>query len=79
MTESTPPSKRWPLTGTVSIEWVDAADPSDPEAEPYFGSFGITTDRPLDLRRLVALLHFVAETQQKFLDDEESQNGSPDR
>jgi hypothetical protein len=79
MTEESPLPKRWPLTGVVSIEWVEGADPSDSDVEPYFGTFGVKTDRPLDRRRLIALLRWVVENEEQMLDEEEDQNGpSPD-
>jgi hypothetical protein len=75
MAEEANRPKRRPLTGVVSIEWVDAADPDDPVAEPNFGSFGVTCEPPLEGRRLIALLRWEADNQQKMLDEEESDSG----
>jgi hypothetical protein len=51
---------RWSLTGVVTIEWVDAADPDDPLAPPDFGWLRAGNDRPMGPARLAALLRAVA-------------------
>ena len=35
---------RWPLTGTLSVEFVDAADPGDASEPPNFGTMGFRCD-----------------------------------
>jgi len=54
------PSPRWPLTGIVTIEWVDGADPDDASAPPNFGWFRAGNDRPIESSRLAVLLREVA-------------------
>jgi hypothetical protein len=61
--------KRQPLTGTVSIEWVDAADPDDVDADPNIGWFGVKSEPPLDLRRMIALLRAVTASAEEDLRD----------
>ncbi len=60
------PRPRWPLTGIVTIEWVDAADPDDSAAPPNFGWLTAANDRPMEASRLAALLREIASS----LDDE---------
>jgi hypothetical protein len=65
---------RRPLTGTVTIEWVDASEPDDPEAVPNFG-WTLRVDRPLDDRRLRTLLLEVANSP--HLDESEGPGTLP--
>ena len=62
------PRPRWPLTGIVTIEWVDAADPDDASAPPNFGWLRAANDRPMEASRLAALLCEIAAT----LDEEDA-------
>lgn len=57
------------LTGTLTVEWVDAADPDDASADPDFGWFQFRSDPPLDVRRLLRLLLDLAETVREELDE----------
>jgi hypothetical protein len=59
---SVPTGQRRPLTGIVSIEWVDGADPTDASVPPNFGWFSLKSEPPLDDARLVLLLREVADT-----------------
>lgn len=51
---------RTPLTGTVTIEWTDAADPDDGAAEASFG-WSIRAEPQMDDERLSALLREIAD------------------
>ena len=53
---------RWPLTGVITIEWVDAADPDDAAQPPNFGWLSIRAEPQLDDRRLVLLLREIADS-----------------
>jgi hypothetical protein len=64
------PQPRWPLTGIVTIEWVDGADPDDSSAPPNFGWLRAANDRPMEASRLATLLREIAAT----LDDEEDES-----
>jgi hypothetical protein len=49
-------------TGVVTIEWVDAWEPDDADAESNFG-WSIRVDRPMDDARLRRLLLEIAESE----------------
>jgi hypothetical protein len=53
---------RRPLTGVITIEWVDAADPDDDAQPPNFGWFSLRTEPQLDDHRLVLLLREIADS-----------------
>ena len=53
---------RRPLTGVITIEWVDAGDPDDIAQPPNFGWFSLRTEPQLEDRRLVLLLREVADS-----------------
>ena len=57
-------SARWPLTGTLSVEFVDAADPGDETATPNFGtmSFRCEPREWWDDPRLPEFLRWLADT-----------------
>ena len=69
MAEDQPPERRAPLTGVVSIEWVDGADPSDASEPPNFGWFGVNSEPTLEPQRLLALLREVADALEADLND----------
>jgi hypothetical protein len=57
------PTRRWPLTGTFSVEFVDGGDPDDSSAPPNFGHFGALCE-PKEWStdpRLPALLRWLAD------------------
>jgi hypothetical protein len=51
-----------PRTGSLTIEWVDAADPTDAGATPNFGWTLRWSDPPLEDERVRQLLQEVAES-----------------
>jgi hypothetical protein len=57
------------LTGTLTVEWVDAADPEDAIPVPNFGWSRFDSDPPLDRRRLLRLLLNLAESVREELDE----------
>jgi len=61
---------RGALTGVVSIEWVDAADPDDVTAPPNFGWFSAKSVPSLDRARFIALLRKVADSMEEDPDAE---------
>jgi hypothetical protein len=60
---------RSPLTGFLSVEWVDAGDPEDANAPANFGWYSISTNPPLDKPRLLELLRRLAESVQEDIND----------
>ena len=51
-----------PLTGILTVEWVDASDPDDASAPPSFGWFNCSSEPPLEPERLALLLHTLADS-----------------
>lgn len=64
-------ARRQPLSGTLTVEWMDAADPNDSTVPPNFGWFSCESDPPLEAPRLLALLRDLAAA----LEEEMSYNG----
>jgi hypothetical protein len=59
MTEHDGPPRRL-LTGQVTIDWVDSADPDDVSATPNFG-WSIRSEPALDDERLSILLREISD------------------
>lgn len=67
------PRPRWPLTGQLRIEFVDAADPDDAAVAPNWGG-GIRGCEPeswLDDKRLPSLLRWLADWIEEGQEEDE--------
>jgi hypothetical protein len=60
--------QRHALTGFLTVEWVDGADPDDASLPPSFGWSSFKTEPKLYRRRLLVLLHELAATVQEDID-----------
>lgn len=69
MADNQPSKRRAPLTGVVSIEWVDGSDPADASEPPNFGWFGVESEPTLEPQRLLVLLREVADALEADLED----------
>lgn len=68
MAERPDPPIRRPLTGVLTIEWVESADPDDPSAEPNFG-WSMRCDPQIDRHHLGILIQRLA----AYMEDELSE------
>lgn len=69
--------RRQPLSGTLTVEWMDAADPNDNTVPPNFGWFRFESDPPLEAPRLLALLReLFAELEEQISDTQNPWLGS---
>jgi hypothetical protein len=57
---------RRPLTGVITIDWVDTTDPDDANQPPNFG-WSMRPEPMLDDQRLILLLREIANTLEEGL------------